>query len=101
MTKGRGWWSVTQITWPQTVHSPLYFRKIVEVGRPSWMAVKSTWGAVDGLGRSETVFFLFSRLPPPTPLNPDAHPLGTYETKMVARTSERLILTILRENSGL
>ena len=65
------------------------------------MAVKSTWGAVDGLGRSETVFFLFSRLPPPTPLNPDAHPLGTYETKMTARLGERLILTILRENSGL
>ena len=65
------------------------------------MDVKSTWGAVDGLGRSETVFFLFSRLPPPTPLNPDAHPLGTYETKMTARLGERLILTILRENSGL
>ena len=101
MTKGRGRCSVTQITCPQTVHSPLYFRKIVEIGRPSWMDVKSTWGAVDGLGRSETIFFLFSRLAPPTPVNPDSHPLGTYETKMAARLGERLILTILRENSGL
>ena len=65
------------------------------------MDVKSTWGAVDGLGRSETIFCLFSRLAPPTPINPDAHPLGTYETKVTARPGERLILTILRENSGL
>ena len=69
------------------------------------MDVKSTWGggggAVDGLGRSEKIIFLFSRLPPPTPINPDARPLDTYQTKMADRTGERLILTILRENSGL
>ena len=27
-----------------------------------------------------------TRLPPPPLKNPDARPLGTYETKMVART---------------
>ena len=39
----------------------------------------------------------FSCLPP----NPDARPLGTYETKMVARTGTCPILTILTEKRGL
>ena len=39
----------------------------------------------------------FSRLPP----NPDARPLGTYETKMVARSGKCSILTILPVKRGL
>ena len=31
-------------------------------------------------------------------LNPDARPLGTYETKMAVRTAKRSILTILQKN---
>ena len=44
---------------------------------------------------------LLSRLPPPTAINPDARPLGTYETKMGALTGNRSILTILQKNRGL
>ena len=33
-----------------------------------------------------------------TALNPDARPLGTYETKMAVRTAKRSILTILQKN---
>ena len=46
------------------------------------------WGAGDGLGGS---------LLHPTAINPDARPLGTYETKMATRTGTRLILAILRK----
>ena len=43
--------------------------------------------------------YFFSPIPPPSPnaINPEARPLGTYETKMAARTSQRSILTILQE----
>ena len=71
---GEGRWSVTQISLSQTVHSPLYFPTIVEIGRSSWMDVKSTWGAVDGLGRSEEIIFLFYRLPPAYIWNQDGRP---------------------------
>ena len=43
----------------------------------------------------------FSRLPPPTTVSPDTLPLGTYETRMAARTVKRSVLTILRKNRGL
>ena len=54
---------------------------------------------VVGGGGGGVVFVIkrFSCLPP----NPDARPLGTYETKMVARTGKRSILTILPEKRGL
>ena len=42
---------------------------------------------------------LLSRLPAPIAINPDAWSLGTYETKMVARTGKRSILTMLRRKS--
>ena len=66
------------------------------------MSVKST--LVDDLGGSEKK--IFSPPPPPPPpqqtinaINPEANPLGTYETKMAVRTGQRSILTILRKNS--
>ena len=43
----------------------------------------------------------FFRPPPPTAVSSDTDPLGTYETKMAARTGKRLIVTILRKNRGL
>ena len=43
----------------------------------------------------------FSRLPPLTASNPNARPLGTYETKMAVRTGTRSILAILRKSFGL
>ena len=43
----------------------------------------------------------FSRPPPPTTISPDTRPLGTYETRMAARTVKRSVLTILRKNRGL
>ena len=42
---------------------------------------------------------LLSRLPAPIAINPDAWSLGTYETKMAARTGKRSILTMLRRKS--
>lgn len=36
-----------------------------------------------------------------TALNPDARPIGTYETKTAVRTGKRSILAILRKNRGL
>ena len=66
------------------------------------MSVKST--LVDDLGGSEkNIFSLHTPPPPPHPpinaINPEANPLGTYETKMAVRTGQRSILTILRKNS--
>ena len=43
----------------------------------------------------------FSPLPAPTAINPDAGPLGTYETKMAARSGKRSILAIARKTRGL
>ena len=68
------------------------------------MSVKST--LVDDLGGSEKNIFSL-HTPPPTPpppkpinaINPEANPLGIYETKMAVRTGQRSILTILRKNS--
>ena len=40
-------------------------------------------------------------LPPPIAINPDSRPLGTYETKVTARTGKRSILAILWKNRGL
>ena len=54
--------------------------------RPSWMSVKSTFGAGDSLGGG---------------INPDAHPIGRYETKMATHTGNCSILMILRKNRGL
>ena len=48
-------------------------------------------------GGGGVVIKWFSRLPP----NPDARPLGTYETKMVARTGKCSMLTILPGKRGL
>ena len=42
----------------------------------------------------------FSRPPPPTTVSPDTRPLGTYETRMAARTVKRSVLTILRKKQG-
>ena len=68
------------------------------------MSVKST--LVDDLGGSEKNIFSLHTHPPPPPtsqpinaINPEANPLGTYETKMAVRTGQRSILTILRKNS--
>ena len=43
----------------------------------------------------------FSSLSPSTAVYPDACPLGTYETKMAARTGKRSTLTIVRKHRGL
>ena len=45
------------------------------------MSVKSTWGARDGPGGDDNLFV-------PAPMNPDACPLGTFETKMAARNAK-------------
>ena len=37
---------------------------------------------------------------PYTALNPDARPIGTYETKTAVRTGKRSILAILRNKKG-
>ena len=50
-----------------------------------------------GGGGGGVVIKRFSCLPP----DPDARPLGTYETKMVARTGKCSIFTILPEKRGL
>ena len=46
----------------------------MRIGYPSWMSVKSTQGAGDGLGGGKKN--IFSRLHLPNALNPDARPLG-------------------------
>ena len=65
------------------------------------MSVKST--LVDVLGGSDKNIFSLHTPPPPqqtiNAINPEANPLGTYETKMAVRTGQRSILTILRKNS--
>ena len=45
------------------------------------MSVKSTWGPRDGPGGDDN-------LSVPAPMNPDACPLGTFETKMTARNAK-------------
>lgn len=40
-------------------------------------------------------------LPPPTTIDPNPCPLGTYETKMAAHTGKHLISTVLQKNRGL
>lgn len=57
--------------------------KTLRYGRLSWMSVKSS--------------YYFSRLSSPTFTNPDANPLGTYETKMNARNAQSSISTISRK----
>ena len=52
-------------------------------------------------GRKGEKIELFSLPPFPHRIKPDAHPLGTYETKMAACTNKLLILTILQENRRL
>ena len=81
--------------------SPIFpfFRKIVEIElfasrRPFWMSITQIYLGSGGRGGG-------SRLPPPTAINPDTIPLGSYETKMAARTGKRAILKILRKNRGL
>ena len=48
-------------------------------------------------------FFFKSTLSTPSPdcYNPDARPLGTYQTKMGALTGNRSIVTILQKDTGL
>ena len=72
-----------------TVHSPLFFRKIVEIERFAlraaiWHECQNYLGGDGGLGGSEKNIFYFyffpyfSRPPPPTALILDARPLGTF-----------------------
>ena len=63
------------------------FQKLAILSR-MWVCVCV---CVRGVGVGGVVIKRFSCLPP----NPDARPLGTYETKMVARTRRCSILTIL------
>ena len=64
----------------QTAHSPLFFRKIVEIECfEFWAAIlyecQNYLGGGGGLGGSEKNF----SGPPPRAIIPDAHPLGTFE----------------------
>ena len=73
----------------QTVHSPLFFRKIIEIERFELRAAilhecqNYLWGG-GGLGGSEknrgTSIFLHPPPPPPA-IIPDARPLGTFENQ--------------------
>lgn len=56
--------------------------------QPSWTSVKTTQRAGYGLGGSEENIFLAFLLA--CVLNPNARPLGTYETKIAVHTGNRL-----------
>ena len=56
------------------------------------MIIKSIKGVGDSLGQG---------LPSPTAINPDSHPLSSFETKMAAQNGKQSILTILRKNGRL
>ena len=74
----------------KTVHSPLFFRKIVGVEYPPVRAAilvsavpSLLWRAADG----------FIESPPAlTAKNPGARPLGRFETKMIGKRSIPTIL---------
>ena len=67
----------------RTVHSPLFFRKIVEIERFAFRAaiLRECQNYLGGRGRFGRKRENFSRPPPPRAIIPDARPLGTFENQ--------------------
>ena len=80
-SRGVAVWTVPQCL----VHSPVFFRKIIEIERFALRAAilrecQNYLGSGDGLGGNEKNLFYFSRPPCPRAIIPDAPPsLGTLE----------------------
>ena len=73
-----------------TVHSPIFFRKIVDIER----------FALPAAILDECQIYLGGGGQSLASLKPDAQPLGTYETKMATRTGKCSILTIFMKKKG-
>ena len=76
-----------------TVHSPVFFRKIVDIERFALRATILDDCQIYLRGGGQSTSSLVC-------LNPDALPLGTYKTKMATCTGKRPILTIFTEKRG-